>query len=111
MCSGWLTEVCIRLITYGGFVPGQPFRSLRPSLAAAGLLASGDLAPHIEGMTSTKNPKADAGDHRTAIARWDDEGGASRPAPRKNDAGAAKEHRRTGRNRTGINSGVELSKS
>jgi hypothetical protein len=65
----------------------------------------------MEGMTSSENSQADASDHAAAIARWDDEGGASRPAPRKNDAGVSKEHRRSGRNRAGINSGAELSKS
>jgi hypothetical protein len=79
--------------------------------AASGLLASGDLAPHMQRMTSTENPRADASDHAAAIARWDDEGGASGPAPRKNDADVWKEPRRSGRNRTGINSGAELSKS
>jgi hypothetical protein len=59
------------------------------------LLASGDLAPHMQAMTSSENPRAEASDHAAAIARWDDEGGASRPAPRKNDAGVWKEHRRT----------------
>jgi hypothetical protein len=34
-------------------------------------------------MTSTENPQADASDHTAAIARWDDEGGASKSAPRK----------------------------
>jgi hypothetical protein len=75
------------------------------------LLASGGLAPHMEGMTTTENPRADASDDAAAIARWDDEGGASRSAPRKNDAGVWKESRRSGRTRTGIDSGVELSES
>jgi hypothetical protein len=74
-------------------------------------LASGGLAPHMAGMTSTENPQADASDHAAAIARWDEEGGAPRSNPRKNDAGAWKEPRRSGRNRTGINSGAELAKS
>jgi hypothetical protein len=62
-------------------------------------------------MTSTENRQAHASDHAAAIARWDDEGGAPRPAPRKNDAGVWKEPRRSGRNRTGINTGAELPKS
>jgi len=51
-----------------------------------GLLASGDLAPHMASMTSTENRQAHASDHAAAIARWDDEGGAPRSGPRKNDA-------------------------
>jgi hypothetical protein len=65
----------------------------------------------MERMTSTENPSADASEHAAAIARWDDEGGAPRPAARKNDAGVWKEPRRSGRNRTLINSGAELPKS
>jgi hypothetical protein len=102
MCGSRSTGVCIRLTTS---------TARRPSPAASGLLASGDLAPHMQRMTSTENPRADASDHAAAIARWDDEGGASGPAPRKNDADVWKEPRRSGRNRTGINSGAELSKS
>jgi hypothetical protein len=61
-------------------------------------------------MTSAENRQARASDHAAAIARWDDEGGASGPAARENDVDAWKERRRSGRNRTGIDSGVELSK-
>jgi hypothetical protein len=43
-------------------------------------------------MTSTENRQAHASDHAAAIARWDDEGGAPRSAPRKN--GEVKKHRR-----------------
>jgi hypothetical protein len=41
-------------------------------------------------MTSTENRQAHASDQAAAIARWDDEGGAPRPAPR----GEVKKHRR-----------------
>ena len=85
--------------------------TIRRSKLALGPLASGDLPPHMASMTSTENRQTHASDHAAAIARWDDEDGAPSPAPRKNDAGVSKEPRRSGRNRTGINSGAELSKS
>jgi hypothetical protein len=46
-------------------------------------------------MSSTKNPQAHASDHAAAIARWDDEGGAPKSAPR--EIGAVKKRRRWGR--------------
>jgi hypothetical protein len=54
--------------------------------ARLGSLASGDLAPHMASMTSTENRQTHASDHAAAIARWDDEGGAPRTAPRRNEA-------------------------
>jgi len=66
--------------------------TIRRSKLALGLLASGDLAPHMAKMSSTENPRAHASDHAAAIARWDDEGGAPRSGPRENEA--AKKSRR-----------------
>jgi hypothetical protein len=69
--------------------------TIRRSKLASGLLASGDLAPHMAKMSLTKNPRAHASDHAAAIARWDDEGGAPRSAPR--EIGAVKKRQRMGR--------------
>jgi hypothetical protein len=48
-------------------------------------------------MASTENPRTDAGGESAAIARWDDEGGASKSAPRKKGADVLKKRRRSGR--------------
>jgi hypothetical protein len=49
----------------------------------------------MAGMTPTENRQTHASDHAAAIARWDDEGGAPRSAPR--EIGAVKKRRRWGR--------------
>jgi len=49
------------------------------SFAPPDLLVSGGHAPHIYKMTPRENPQTDASDHDRALARWDDEGGASTP--------------------------------
>lgn len=40
-------------------------------------LVSGRRAPHMQAMASTKEPNTDASHHATAIARWEEEGGAT----------------------------------
>ena len=50
-----------------------------------GQLVSGGHAPHILNMTLTENPKTAASDYAAAIARWDDEGGAAKTSPGKQD--------------------------
>jgi hypothetical protein len=40
-------------------------------------LVSRGRAPHIYGMTTRENPETDANHHHVALARWENEGGAS----------------------------------
>jgi hypothetical protein len=58
------------------------------------MLVSGGYAPHILQMIQQKVPQADASHHTAAVARWDDDGGASESSSRKTGAEASENHGR-----------------
>jgi hypothetical protein len=56
-------------------------------------LVIGGLAPDINRMAPTENRRMDTGEHAAAIARWDDEGGASMSVPYRSNAEVFKTER------------------
>jgi hypothetical protein len=76
MATGYvLSDVATRLHSYCSRL--RPTGKWRP-------------APHIYKMTIMEHPQADAGHHAAAIARWDDEGSASKSSPTKTGADVSK---------------------
>jgi hypothetical protein len=56
-------------------------RQYAPARFPEGLLERHCHAPYILRMTLTEKPQTEASDHTAAIARWEDEGDASKSAP------------------------------